>query len=120
MHPESAERRHAPNELARPPGEHWTPIGVRREKRESGALVFEHREQWLYANYLAWCSEQAGQPISIVHFGTILIDIGETPGCRFEPHQHTVLRSKGIKGIRLRRWYRTPDGDSKPAEDSHD
>ena len=98
-----------------PPGEHWTPIGVRREKRESGALVFEHREQWLYANYLAWCSEQARQPVSIVRFGSILIDIGETLGCQFEPHQHTVLRSKGIKGIRLRRYV-----DGKPSEDSYD
>lgn len=94
---------------------HWTPIGTRRERRDSGRLVYDKVDQWLYASYLTWCDEQARKPVSVKRFGDIVIDIAETLGHRLARHQHPRLRTIGIKGLRLR--LRNEDGW---AEDPHD
>ncbi|MFB1497558.1 DUF5906 domain-containing protein [Thiocapsa sp. N5-Cardenillas] len=94
-----------------------TQIGEKKEVRESGSITFAHWHDRLYPNYLKWCDEQNRRPVSVVKFGTVLMDIAESLGYLLENGQHPRTRASCIYGLRLR--LRSEDSNSW-LEDSHD
>lgn len=76
----------------------WTQIGV---KKEGVSSEYENTKEWLYANYLQWCSHHNRVPLASRRFREILIDTSLTLGV-------DVLESRrkegmGIAGIRLKK-----------------
>ncbi|QBQ53370.1 phage/plasmid primase, P4 family [Nitrosococcus wardiae] len=94
-----------------PSAEDWTQIGIKRPffDRDSGIAYFAHTEDWLYANYLAWCQGNNRLPVSTRNFRHKLID---TLKNTLEVEVQELKRGPGmgIKGIRLR----------QPGEPMHD
>ena len=85
-----------------------TQIGCRKERRESGAIVYEHSDTWLYPNYLTWCDGAGRKPVSLTRFSAIVLDIGEHMGQQIHRAQHPRERSYYLYGLRLRQPWEDP------------
>ena len=85
-----------------------TQIGCRKERRESGAIVYEHHDSWLYPNYLTWCDSAGRKPVSLTRFSAIVLDIGEHMGQQIHRAQHPRERSYYLYGLRLRQPWEDP------------
>lgn len=59
----------------------------------SGRL--SNADQWLYPNYLDWCSRTGSKnPVSLVRFSRLILDIGRTMGV-------TLSKSRAADGVRI-------------------
>jgi putative DNA primase/helicase len=82
----------------------WTQIGVKKEgrERETGQTYFENADEWLYANYLAWCLESGrSRPVALRKFRDTVADMAETLGCPVHQGRHPQSRAYSIKGLRF-------------------
>ena len=77
-----------------------TQIGVKKEIREPGREVcYEKNDEWLYANYLQWCSRDSRKPHSVRTFGDILLDTLKAHGIQAKKGRSSSGRF--ISGVRL-------------------
>ncbi len=82
----------------------WTQTGDKRERREpgTGAIHYEHAEDWLYPNYLQWCLRAGrNRPVALAKFKATVRDMVETLGHPVELKQHPEKRTQGVKGLKL-------------------
>lgn len=95
-----------------------TQIGVKKEIRESGALVYEHADRWLFANYLTWCNATGRKSLSQNRFSAIVVDMAETLGHPVHKAQHPTLRTYHLYGLRLRGQFEPVFDWARPAREA--
>ena len=81
-------------------------IGVKREFRDCGAVLYEHSKDRLYPSYLTWCRENGRESVSLQRFSESLLDAAQTQRAQVRKGRASDGATK-IFGLRFRAAFET-------------